>query len=55
MKINEMKFHNFSKLKGKYIGRLGTKERDSYDVELKRDIMDEMIKQGQKEKKLNKS
>ena len=47
MNTYKTKFHNFNKLKDKYIGKIGTKERDLYEIELKRDIMDEAIKKTQ--------
>ena len=52
MEIKEMKFHSFNKLKDKHIGKVGTAERDSYEFELKLDILGEMIKQTRKERNL---
>ena len=47
-----MKFHSFDKLKDKYIGEVGTEDRDQYEFELKLDILGEMIKQTRKERNL---
>ncbi len=52
MDIKEIKFHSFDKLKDKYIGEIGTEERDQYEFELKLDILSEMIKQTRKERNL---
>ena len=52
MEIKEMKFHNFDKLKDKYIGEVGIEKRDQYEFELKLDILGEMIKQTRKERNL---
>ena len=41
MEPKEIKFHNFDKLKDKYIGEVGTEKRDQYEFELKLDILGE--------------
>ena len=52
METKKIKFHNFDKLKDKYIGEKGTNNRDQYEFELKLDILGEMIKQTRKERNL---
>ena len=52
MEIKDMKFHSFDKLKDKYIGEVGTEEREHYEFELKLDILGEIIKQTRKERNL---
>lgn len=52
MENKEMKFHNFDKLKDKYIGEVGTEDRDQYEFELKLDILGEIIKQTRKQRNL---
>ncbi len=47
-----MKFHSFDKLKDKYIGKVGTENRDQYEFELKLDILGDLIKQTRKERNL---
>jgi len=52
METKEIKFHNFDKLKNKYIGEIGTEKRDRYEFELKLDVLGELIKQTRKERNL---
>lgn len=52
MEIKDMKFHRFDKLKDKYIGEVGTVEREQYEFELNLDILGEIIKQTRKERNL---
>ncbi len=52
MEIDNMKFHNFDKLKDKYIGKPETDERTQYEFELKLEILGEMIKQTRKDRNL---
>ncbi len=52
MDNKEMQFLSFDKLKDKYIGEVGTEDRDQYEFELKLDILGEMIKQTRKERNL---
>jgi plasmid maintenance system antidote protein VapI len=52
MENKEIKFHKFDKLKDKYIGEVGTENRDQYEFELKLDILGEMIKHTRKERNL---
>ena len=53
MEINDIKFKSFDKLKDKYIGKIGTPERDRYEFDLKLDILGEMIKKSEKRKKFD--
>ncbi len=45
-----MKTMTFDELKDKYIGEKGTPERDAYELELKVEILGEMIKKVRQEK-----
>ncbi len=47
-----MKTYSFDKAKDKYIGKKGTPERDTYENELRLDLIGEVIKQARKERKL---
>ncbi len=51
-KKREMKTMTLDKLKDKYIGTKGTPERDAYELELKVEVLGEMIKQVRKERHL---
>jgi DNA-binding XRE family transcriptional regulator len=48
----KMKMMTLDQLKDKHIGKVGTWERDEYEMELKVDILGEMIKAVRKEKHL---
>jgi HTH-type transcriptional regulator / antitoxin HipB len=52
MEKKELKFHSFDKLKDKYIGEVGSRERAEYEFELKLDILGQMIKKTRIERKL---
>ena len=52
METKNIKFKNFDSLKDKYLGKIGTTERDQYEFELKLDILGEMIKRARKERNL---
>ncbi len=53
MKANrKMKMMTLDQLKDEDIGLVGTKERDEYELELKVEILGEMIKTVRKEKQL---
>ena len=45
-----MKTMTFDELKDKYIGEKGTPERDAYELELKVEVLGEMIKKVRQEK-----
>ncbi len=51
-KKREMKTMTLDELKDKYIGAKGTPERDAYELELKVEVLGEMIKQVRKERHL---
>ncbi len=51
-KKREMKTMTLDELKDKYIGMKGTPERDAYELELKVEVLGEMIKQVRKERHL---
>ena len=47
-----MKSYSLAEMKDKYIGKLGTEERDQYEQELRMDILGRMIKTARQERKL---
>ncbi len=47
-----MKTYSFNEVKDKYLGKVGTKERDAYENELRLDLIGEAIKQARKERNL---
>ena len=47
-----IKLTSFDQLKDKHIGKVGTKERDKYEFDLKVEILGEMIKSVRKERNL---
>jgi HTH-type transcriptional regulator/antitoxin HipB len=51
-KTGKMRMMTLDQLKDKHLGKLGTSERDSYEFELKVDILGEMIKSVRKERHL---
>lgn len=52
MATKELKTYSFAEMKDKYIGKVGTKERDNYDYELRMDVLGKMIKAARQERKL---
>jgi DNA-binding XRE family transcriptional regulator len=44
MKKKEIKSYSLAEMKDKYIGKVGTKDRDGYEYELSMDILRQMIK-----------
>lgn len=44
--------YSLSEMKDRYIGEIGTPERDQYEYELNMDILGRMIKTARKERKL---
>ena len=52
MKPDNVQFKKLDNIKDKYLGKVGTEERDQYEFELKLDILGEMIKQTRKERNL---
>ena len=50
-----MKTYSFDEVKDKYLGRIGTEERDAYENELRLDLLGEAIKQARKDRNLTQS
>lgn len=52
MSKKEMKMHSLDEITDKYIGKIGTPERDEFENELRLDLIGQAIKQARKERKL---
>lgn len=52
MKTTEIKSYSLAEMKDKYIGQVGTEERDEYEYELRMDILGRMIKKARLERNL---
>jgi DNA-binding XRE family transcriptional regulator len=52
MANNEMKSYSLAEMKNKYIGEVGTEERDEYEYELRMDVLGKMIKTARQERNL---
>ncbi len=52
MTTKEMKTYSFAEMKDKYIGKIGTRERDEYEYELRMDVLGKMIKAARQERNL---
>lgn len=52
MASEEMKSYSLSEMKDKYIGKVGTEERDKYEYELNMEVLGQMIKTARKERQL---
>ncbi len=52
MATKKIKTHSLSEMKNKYIGKLGTADRDEYEYELRMDILGKMIKTARQERHL---
>ena len=52
MASKEMKTYSLQEMKDQFVGKIGTKEREEYEYELKMDLIGRMIKQARKERKL---
>ncbi len=52
MATKEMKSYSLAEMKDKYIGKVGTKERDDYEYELRMDVLGRMIKTARQERNL---
>jgi HTH-type transcriptional regulator / antitoxin HipB len=48
----KMKMMTLDEVKDKHIGKVGTSERDKYEIDLQMDVLGEMIKTVRKERKL---
>ncbi len=47
-----IKSYSLAEMKGKYIGKTGTKDRDQYEYKLNMDVLSHMIKKARKERNL---
>ena len=52
MAIKQMKSYSLAEMKDKYIGKLGTIEREEYEYELRMDVLGKMIKSARQERHL---
>jgi len=52
MATKESKTHSLAEMKDKHIGKVGTKERDEYEYELRMDVLGKMIKTARQERNL---
>ncbi len=52
MATQEMKTYSLVEMKDKYIGKLGSEERDEYEYELRMDVLGKMIKTARQERNL---
>jgi len=52
MATKEIKTYSLAEMKDKYIGKVGTKERDDYEYELRMDVLGKMIKTARQERHL---
>lgn len=52
MATKELKTYSLAEMKDKYIGKVGTNERDKYEYELRMDVLGKMIKTARQERNL---
>ena len=52
MATKELKTYSLAEMKDKYIGNIGTQERDEYEYELRMDVLGKMIKTARQERNL---
>ena len=52
MATKELKTYTLAEMKDKYIGKVGTTERDEYEYELRMEVLGKMIKAARKERNL---
>ncbi|MDD4437050.1 MAG: helix-turn-helix transcriptional regulator [Tissierellia bacterium] len=52
MATKKIKTYSLAEMKNKYIGKIGTKERDEYEYELRMDVLGKMIKTARLERNL---
>ena len=52
MATKESKTYSLAEMKDKYIGKVGTKERDEYEYVLCMDVLGKMIKAARQERNL---
>jgi DNA-binding XRE family transcriptional regulator len=48
----EIKSYSLAEMKDKYIGKIGTADRDEYEYELRMDVLGKMIKTARQERRL---
>jgi len=53
MSEKDIKYKGFEEIKDKYLGKEGTPQRDQYELDLKLDVLGDMIKHLRHEKNLN--
>ena len=53
MATKEVKTYTLAEMKDKYIGKIGTNERDEYEYELRMDVLGKMIKTARQERHLS--
>ena len=52
MTTNEIKTYSLAEMKNKYIGKIGSSDRDEYEYELCMDVLGKMIKTARQERHL---
>ena len=52
MATEGMKTYTLAEMKDRYLGEIGTKERDEYEYELRMDVLGKMIKAARQERQL---
>lgn len=52
MAAKQMKSYSLAEMKDKYIGQVGSPERDEYEYELQMDVLGRMIKSARQERNL---
>ena len=52
MAAKEIKTYSLAEMKDKYVGKVGTLERDEYEYELRMDVLGKMIKSARQERNL---
>lgn len=52
MATEELKTYSLTEMKDKYIGKVGTADRDEYEYELRMDVLGKMIKTARLERNL---
>jgi DNA-binding XRE family transcriptional regulator len=52
MATKKLKTYSLAEMKDKYIGNVGTQERDEYEYELRMDVLGKMIKTARQERNL---
>lgn len=52
MATKEIKSYSLAEMKDKYIGKIGTADRDEYEYELRMDVLGKMIKSARLERHL---